>query len=104
MMHARKLMATICTSAMQEFISLIDIFIYRKNFYHPSTDLAIAMESFSNTVISFSSTQVKIESNDQTLRTNGDPWNNTEASSDRVAPEDYVAIDIKEDKVETPPA
>ncbi|GJV84002.1 hypothetical protein Tco_1523900 [Tanacetum coccineum] len=30
--------------------------------------------------------------------------NNMEASSDRVAPMDYVAIDIKEDKVETPPA
>nr|GFD58634.1 hypothetical protein [Tanacetum cinerariifolium] len=29
---------------------------------------------------------------------------NMEASSDRVAPKDYVAIDIKEDKVETPPA
>nr|GFB02087.1 hypothetical protein [Tanacetum cinerariifolium] len=85
------------------------------------------MESFSDTVISLSSTQVKIEANDQTLRTNGDKcWlvdvtryfvfqymiiinktcqrNNMEASSDRVAPEDYVAIDIKEDKVKTPPA
>nr|GEX10702.1 hypothetical protein [Tanacetum cinerariifolium] len=83
------------------------------------------MESFSGTVILSSSTQVKIEANEQTPHTNGDPcWlsdvtryflfhymitincqrNNTEASSDRVAPEDYVAIDIKEDKVETPPA
>nr|GEZ68220.1 putative reverse transcriptase domain-containing protein [Tanacetum cinerariifolium] len=92
-----------------------------------SIDLAIAMESFSDTVISLSSTQVKIETNDQTLRTNGDPrWladvtryiifhymiiiimmcqrNNMEVSSDRVAPKDYVATDIKEDKVETPPA
>nr|GEX19757.1 hypothetical protein [Tanacetum cinerariifolium] len=112
---------------MQEFISSIDIFIYRKNLYHPSIDLPIAIESFSDTVISLSSTQVKIEANDKTLRTDGDPrWladvtryfvfhymiiinmtcqrNNTEASSDRVAPEDYVAIDINEDKVETPPA
>nr|GEU54195.1 hypothetical protein [Tanacetum cinerariifolium] len=30
--------------------------------------------------------------------------NNMEASSYRVEQEDYVAIDIKEDKVETPPA
>nr|GFA92987.1 serine/threonine/dual specificity protein kinase, catalytic domain-containing protein [Tanacetum cinerariifolium] len=93
----------------------------------PANQLAIAMESFSDTVISLSSTQVNIEANDQTLRTNADPrWlagvtryfvfhymilinmtcqrNNMEASSDRVAPDDYVAIDIKEDKVETPPA